>query len=388
MNGQRKKYLVFISPHRVRFFLALVSGCLFFLEMAVAAADDVFVDPPALPKTPALTVQEPLGSSLPAEFTPPPKKAELPAPVTVMFFNLRNYFYHMRGQKNKSSESRHAVSTVIAEASPDILLLCEMGRDGALNELRKDLAAKGLKYAFWSLLTSTDTTRHLAILSRFQPVAVMHDAWSSYPIKDQPAVRVRRGFIYCIFRFPGGYVLHVLAAHLKSRVFHPLGQSDMRRYEARLLRRHATQIMRVHPQANILVMGDMNDIPGSSTILSIMNNRFKPIRRLYDLRPTDSRMESWTHWWIAADEYSRLDYVFGSMGILPEIDFSGTRVLDAKDWVRASDHRALITRLIPKDRQKMQVLKGFVHSIRVGPRPFPLPPQPQPSRSRKTRKKK
>jgi endonuclease/exonuclease/phosphatase family metal-dependent hydrolase len=298
--------------------------------------------------------------------------------ITAMFYNLRNY----RADANdeiKPAESYAAVERVIADANPDILVVAELMGAQALTRLRTALKKSGCEYVFQSTATGGSPFRQLGVLSKVQPSAILHDVYSTYELNGEQ-VQIRRGFVHCVFDFANGYTLHVVGAHLKSKVFHKLGQTDMRRYEARQLRYLVTDIVKDNPEANVLVMGDLNDSPNSSPILSVINNRFGHEKRLYDLRPLDSDQNSWTHMWDDADSYNRYDYAFASYGLVPEIDVGGLRLADSPDWFKASDHRAVIVpvRLVNKPqienlwdvftRQSIRRTPPVVEGRVVGPR--------------------
>jgi endonuclease/exonuclease/phosphatase family metal-dependent hydrolase len=116
----------------------------------------------------------------------------------------------------------------------------------------------------------------------------------------------------------------------------------MRRYEARLLRKVISGIMKKEPGANVLVMGDMNDTFDSGAVAAVRGDALKEPMRLVDLRPVDSDGCCWTHWWRAQDSYGRIDYAFASKGLLPEIERGKNRIVHIPfSWLKASDHRPL-----------------------------------------------
>jgi endonuclease/exonuclease/phosphatase family metal-dependent hydrolase len=274
--------------------------------------------------------------------------------ITAMFYNLRNYRVNA-DDKVKPPESYAAVERIIAETAPDILVVAELMGDGALARLRTALKERGQDYVFQSRAVGGSPFRHLGILAKVQPSAILHDVYSTYELKGEH-IPIRRGYLHCTFDFANGYTLHIVGAHLKSKVFHKLGQTDMRRYEARQLRYLVTELVKDNEDSNVLVMGDLNDSPNSSPILSVINNRFGHGKRLYDLRPLDSDGNSWTHMWDDADSYNRFDYAFASYGLVPEIDIAGLRLADPPDWYEASDHRAVIVPINLVNRPQIENL--------------------------------
>jgi endonuclease/exonuclease/phosphatase family metal-dependent hydrolase len=114
----------------------------------------------------------------------------------------------------------------------------------------------------------------------------------------------------------------------------------MRRYEARLLRYLVNDIQEKEKDANILVVGDFNDIYSSDPLITIRAPEKIFKNKLYDLRPLDSSGLPWTHWWHSEDIYGRIDYTMASASLLPEINFDKTKVVHLRNyWMFASDHR-------------------------------------------------
>jgi len=133
-------------------------------------------------------------------------------------------------------------------------------------------------------------------------------------------------------------------------VFHPMGQTDMRRYEARQLRYLVDDIIEQEPEANVLVVGDLNDSPVSSPLNTLFARRRKAIRQLFDLRPLDPHGLAWTHHWTSGDSYDRIDYAMVSYHLLPEVRFDRTFLPFDPEWETASDHRPVVVTITPHDR--------------------------------------
>lgn len=309
------------------------------------------------------------------------RKDEAPKPVRVVSYNLYN-FTSLKQPQLKSPESRAMVVTVLGKLNPDIAVLIELSGQDALDELAALLKKNGTEYAFSTLVEPAPRTenarkkkdplfeRRIGILSKTKPAEILHAVDLCYSLNGH-SVPVQRGFAHLVYKWPSGYTLHLLAAHLKSKLFDPLGQTDMRRYEARLLRYQVNDILREDPDANILLVGDFNDSPDSSPLTTLYNRRVRnPKMHLFDLRPVDAGGLAWTHLQDESDDYARIDYALASHGLLPEIDLARTFIPGYADWYIASDHRPLVITLSPADRPAdPKVLASFDRNIRKGPTP-------------------
>ena len=297
-----------------------------------------------------------------------------PAPIRIVSYNLYN-FTALNQPQIKTPESRAMVVSVLNRLDPDIAVLIELSGPDALEELAGLLKKAGSDYPFHSLVEpppqpdrrKKDQTfeRRIGILSKIAPAEIKHELNQSYNLNGR-AVPVQRGFAHLIYKWPNGYTLHLLGAHLKSKMFDARGQTDMRRNEARQLRYLVNDILKAEPEANLLVVGDLNDTPDSSPITTLYNRRArKPELHLFDLRPVDGGGLAWTHLQEEADDYARIDYALASHGLLPEISFAQTIIPDVNDWYIASDHRPLQITIIPADRPVTPaVLDQFERNIR------------------------
>lgn len=277
--------------------------------------------------------------------------------ISVMSFNLQNYFLHGgRSTPKKSPQSKDALFKVIRGADPDIIMISEIGGPEALEDFQKNLKS----YTFSVIMHGADSSRYIGCIAKFTPEKVNKVDELTYKLKPKKIpngtleqVLVQRGFLHVIFK-KGDYRLHIINAHLKARLFHPrYNQTDMRRMEARLLKYYVNGIIKKDSEANILVTGDMNDVYSSSPLKTLRAaNQKKLQKRLYDLKPADDQGATWTHWWQAEDSYGRIDYFLVSPALLPEIELKQNKIIHLpKEWLYASDHRPIMTLINTRDQE-------------------------------------
>jgi endonuclease/exonuclease/phosphatase family metal-dependent hydrolase len=284
----------------------------------------------------------------------PPSPAQKASFVTFACYNLQNYQIsgqHASGEKirGKSPESMDAVAEIIASARPDILGVCEMGCRESLADLQHRLDARGVRLPEVEFVDGPDPDRHLALLSRFPIAARFSLARVPFVLEGRPQL-VRRGFLEVTVEPAAGYRLRLLGAHLKSRLATGENESLVRRLESQLLRERAEAILQANPLENLLVYGDMNDTKDQACIQSIQGIRNSP-NGLTDLHARDPLGDYWTHFWKTGDVYARIDYLFASRGLLPEILPERTTIDRSARWQVASDHRMLCAEIIPGERQ-------------------------------------
>ncbi len=261
---------------------------------------------------------------------------------SVMTYNLSRYGLADRdedGQKiePKPAAEREAIVGIIADANPDVLAVEEIGNPTVFEEFRFALQQAGLVYPHVEYLQRGQSENNLAVLSRFPIVSRQPHTDDTYSI-GAAQVPVLRGFIDIDIEVNPSYSFRLLTAHLKSKVFHVLGQTEMRRNEARLLNKYVRKALKDNPDANILVVGDLNDSPNSAALREVKGAE----QSLFDLRPEDDVGDVWTHCSADQDQYTRIDYILASRGMMPEIVREKTRVVRDSRMHLASDHRPVL----------------------------------------------
>ena len=281
---------------------------------------------------------------------PPPNARDRPAPpprspndLVLMSWNLRRYSIEDRdgdGQRAepKPAAERAAAVRLIARWRPDVLAVQEIGVEPVLDEFRRALRGEGMDYPDVEHLIRPDSTIGLAVLSRLPIIARRSRLDDTYRI-GTTNLPILRGFIDVELKAPNGYRLRLFVAHLKSKVFHPLGQTEMRRNEARIIAQYVHGALEGEPALNLLLLGDLNDSPESAPVQRLLG---EDSRRLYDLRPSDEFGDVWTHFGSTVDVYSRIDYALVSAGLLDEVVRDQCRVVRDPDAMVASDHRPIV----------------------------------------------
>jgi predicted extracellular nuclease len=111
----------------------------------------------------------------------------------------------------------------------------------------------------------------------------------------------------------------------------------MRAKEASSLRDHIDTILAAAPDTNLMLFGDLNDTKNEYPIRQIIGSKGAP-NHMMDLGLRDRRGEHWTYYW---HEYSRIDYLLVSPGLLKEVVPRKCGIDDSPFWNQASDHRAI-----------------------------------------------
>ena len=279
-----------------------------------------------------------------------------PEEIVICTYNVENYTHKQAagpsspyGTREKSEKSIAALIGIIKEVNPDVLGVCEMGSPERFEDFKKRLNEAGLGYKDSEYLQAADPDRHLALVSRFPIVARNSAPDVPYELNGQPE-KMRRGILDVTIQVNSGYQLRMVGVHLKSKLPVPQGEALIRRHEAQELRKHVNKILTAAPQANLVCYGDFNDTKNEPMFAEISGPKKSPTY-LADLWARDSVGDRWTYYWRPADQYSRIDYLFVSPALFPEVVKTKSSVYRSADWQTASDHRPVSASIIPLDQK-------------------------------------
>ena len=223
-----------------------------------------------------------------------------------------------------------------------------MGSPERFADFKRRLAAAGLSFADSEYVAGPDEDRHLALVSRYPIVARQSLGDVPFTLNGQPQ-KVRRGFLDVTIEVNPEYRLRMVGVHLKSKLAVPEGEALVRRHEAQKLRQHLEKILAEDPNVNLVAYGDFNDSKNEPMFQEVTGVRGSS-SYMADLWARDSLGDRWTHYWRAADLYSRFDYIFVSPGLFREVVKSKSTVYRSPYWNEASDHRPVHATIIPVNK--------------------------------------
>lgn len=269
--------------------------------------------------------------------------------VVIASYNVENYLRmerrvdgRMVPDAPKPENEISAIVEVVLEIHPDILGLEEMGDEEMLEDFHTKLKVAGLDYPYREWVKGSDPARHLALFSRFPIVA--RNSRDDVPFELNGTRQcMERGILDVTIQLSDTYRLRLVGAHLKSKREIPgIDQQELRAREAVSLRDHLNKILNAAPSENLMLFGDLNEAKNEYAVKELIGSSKDP-RRMKDLFLTDRYGYCWTHFWSAADIYSRIDYMMASSGLLPEIVMEKSGVSSSRIWYKASDHRAIFS---------------------------------------------
>lgn len=282
------------------------------------------------------------------------QQVALAEPFVVMSYNVANWLTTDRYINDKRvpsapkpDEEKETIVSIIAAHKPSVLGVVEMGSKEDFADFQARLKAKGLDYPYSEWHQGIDPDRHVALLSKFPIVARNSLDKVEFDLAGQPQA-IQRGILDVTVEPQKGYQLRLIGLHLKSRRNVPdVDQEALRAKEAWFVRRHVDEILKKDPGTKLLLYGDLNTTKDEYPIKQIQGPTSSPTR-LTDIRVEDDRGERWTHYYIVADEYARIDFLMASPALRSDVDTKGSGIDNSPGWHNGSDHRAIFTTIDPK----------------------------------------
>jgi endonuclease/exonuclease/phosphatase family metal-dependent hydrolase len=272
----------------------------------------------------------------------------------VATYNLDNYLAQPSGTRPaKSAAGKAKIRESLRAMKADVVALQEIGGTNELLELRAALQGEGLDYPFWEHVAGFDTNIHVAVLSRFPITARRPHTNDSFLLLGR-RFRVSRGIAEVEIQVNPRYSFTLFTAHLKSRRPSPeADQAEWREQEALLLREKIDARLAASPEANVIVLGDLNDTKDSRSTRAVIGRGkhalidTRPAERNGDDQPNpnpryEPRNITWTHHYGMEDTYGRIDYILVSPGMAREWLRTETYVLTMPNWGVGSDHRPIV----------------------------------------------
>ncbi|HRX10491.1 MAG TPA: endonuclease [Draconibacterium sp.] len=219
--------------------------------------------------------------------------------ITVVFYNVENLFdtkntpggndaeFTPEG-KNEWTQERYQkkvedISKVLASVNkkelPELIGLCEIENREVLNDLVKTKFLLAGNYKIEQFESPDFRGIDCVLLFRPDEFKVI----KSSPVKvvfDDDLTFTTRDILYVKGETNNGEEFHIFVNHWPSRIG-GLEQTEPKRIAvAKLLKSKIDSVQNVNPDANILVMGDMNDEPSNKSLSEILQAKSPEVKNV------------------------------------------------------------------------------------------------------------
>jgi endonuclease/exonuclease/phosphatase family metal-dependent hydrolase len=197
-----------------------------------------------------------------------------PVPVTIVDWNTHNFFDTLNDNPNgdvltkaQYTKKRQTIGAELAKLAGDIVILCEVENKNILVDLNK--TELGGAYSSIELIAGNDTRGiDIGLLSKIKPDAVISHKDEFFQSSETKAsYQYSRDCLELHFTI-NGRKLVVLGVHFKAK--EPTDSPDKRLAEAEHTRALADAITKKDPTTAVLILGDMNDTPGTPPLKAVV----------------------------------------------------------------------------------------------------------------------
>lgn len=285
--------------------------------------------------------------------------------LTVVFYNVENLFdtennsgsndgeFTPKGEKmwtedryNKKMEDISKVlSSVNKNELPEIIGLCEIENRKVLDDLVKTNLLEGGKYEIVHFDSPDFRGIDCALIYRPDEFTVIKSSPVNVSFDDDPEYTTR-DILYVKGETNNQEEFHIFVNHWPSRIG-GLEQTEPKRIAvARLLKSKIDSVQNANPQANILVIGDLNDEPSNKSLNEVLEAKSPDVENaeLVNLMYPDHNNKKGSYNY--RGNWNMLDNIIVSSGLL---DNKGFQIVEkqgfvfSEKWMEYEDKNAGIT---------------------------------------------
>lgn len=207
----------------------------------------------------------------------------------LMFYNVENLFdceddsakkdeeYLEGGMRawnfSKYRKKLNNIAKVIVNVSqwepPAIIGLCEVESKKALTDLTKTTGLRKLEYNFVHFESPDARGIDVALLYRASDMIVLEAMPLNIAFSESPNSKTR-DILYVSLLIQRKDTLHLLVCHFPSRLGGEAETNEKRKFVATVVRTKVDGLLKINPEAKIVIMGDMNDYPTNESVLEVI----------------------------------------------------------------------------------------------------------------------
>jgi len=246
-------------------------------------------------------------------------------------------------------QRRELLAEAIRRLNADVVVFQELESDSYLKTLSKDFFPE-LGYQVFAALESPDWYMNVVLMSRV-PLGMFYSyAHIETPIPGQKdddgnttsQMLTNNRMWTADLMINQDYRVTLTGLHLKA------GRGERneawRMGQIRLLRSHLQMLMKLEPDRNMLIAGDLNTTPGSREFNLLLGS--KPPLFIDPLEGTDS----FSH---PSDSlFWRIDHILPNQNLAREMVPNSTHIIEPlsrEEMIKISDHLPLISRFVTKE---------------------------------------
>lgn len=280
--------------------------------------------------------------------------AAQPERVTIMTYNVKNMYdvfddpYTFdEGTPVKPRVEIKLIASLIAKLDPDIVAFEELENEGVLKAMVREMLPDGGYQYVAAMPTNSGRGGNLGLISRQPIVSLTSHRFTDLALEmdhKNRAWRFARDLLRIRIKLTARQVLDLYIAHFKSR--RDSGSDTKSRHwrlaEAIAARRIIDRDRRRHPEHWMLLLGDLNDTPGSKTLQALLAPGQQPaaVAPLIDLHVRLQSQDRITY--LRRPYRTTVDYMLASPALAGRLVPGSAHVVSDDLFLGGSDHAPVL----------------------------------------------
>jgi len=291
------------------------------------------------------------------------EKREKRRNLTFAFYNVENLFdteddphkndneFLPGNDKNWNKERFHkklediskVLSSINEKELPEVIGLCEVENEKVVSELVH--TGKLVDGNYQVVHFDSPDVRGIDCALVFRPDELKLIDKKPFPVKfaDKPRQKTR-DILYVKVKAQNNEVFHIFVNHWPSRIGGDEETEPDRVFVATVLRGKIDSVLQTNPEANIVVMGDMNDEPANTSLSETLGAKIPgtPGSELINLMYPDDIKELGTYFY--RNEWNMLDNLVVSQSLLDKKGFqckAGKGFIFRQDWMEFKNSKGV-----------------------------------------------
>lgn len=169
----------------------------------------------------------------------------------------------------KLNDISKVISSINEGYPPSLVGLCEIENATVLDDLTQKAALNRHKYKYIVTNSSDDRGMNVGLLYQRDEMKILAKKEYRPHFENEPHKKTRN-ILHVTGKIITGDTLDIFVCHFHSRVEGIKKTNPYREQTAALIKEKVDNLFKVRKKANIIIMGDFNDYPNSSSLLNVL----------------------------------------------------------------------------------------------------------------------
>lgn len=276
--------------------------------------------------------------------------ADEPSKLTVASYNAENMFDVFDDPYTRDEQSAvkpraqiEQIARAVRALNAHVVAFAEIETEGILRAMVHEMLTESGYKDIAVMPTNSDRGIHLGIISKLPIVSLTSHRFARLTLEGEPrSWRFARDLLQVRLRVTPTRTADLFIAHFKSKHDSPEDPESRkwRLAEATMVRQIIDRHLQAHPDAWILLVGDLNDTLDSLTMRTLLSSDSDGRWSLADAHSEVPPEERITY--LRAPYRSTIDYILTSPAMASRLEPGSAQILSDRSMLGGSDHAPIV----------------------------------------------